>query len=68
MFHAHSAIISILLNFQDLMKIPTFVIYQKRWIEMQKKASGISKRLQASRQNPDSLKILTEARKHRKNK
>jgi peroxiredoxin len=40
-----------------------FVIYQKRWIEMQKKASGINKRLQSNKQNPDSLKILSEAQR-----
>jgi thiol-disulfide isomerase/thioredoxin len=45
-----------------------FVIYQKRWIEMQKKASGISKRLQTSKQNPDSLKILSEAQKTQEEK
>jgi len=45
-----------------------FVIYQKRWIEMQKKASGISKRLQAGKQNPDSLKILSEAQKTQEEK
>ena len=45
-----------------------FVVYQKRWIEMQKKASGISKRLQTSKQNPDSLKILTEAQKTQEEK
>jgi peroxiredoxin len=45
-----------------------FVIYQKKWIEMQKKASGISKRLQTSKQNPDSLKILSETQKTQEEK
>jgi thiol-disulfide isomerase/thioredoxin len=45
-----------------------FVVYQKRWIEMQKKASGLSKRLQTSKQNPDSLKILSEAQKTQEEK
>jgi thiol-disulfide isomerase/thioredoxin len=45
-----------------------FVIYQKKWIEMQKKASGISKRLQNNRQNPDSLKILSQAQKDQEGK
>ncbi len=40
-----------------------FVAYQKQWVEMQKKASAINKRLQNNRQNPDSLKILTEKQK-----
>jgi thiol-disulfide isomerase/thioredoxin len=40
-----------------------FVGYQKHWMELQKKATGISKRLQNSRQNPDSLKILTDLQK-----
>jgi peroxiredoxin len=35
---------------------------------MQKKASGISKRLQTSKQNPDSLKILSETQKTQEEK
>lgn len=37
-----------------------FLDYQRRWIEMQKQASEINKKLQANRQNPDSLGILSE--------
>jgi thiol-disulfide isomerase/thioredoxin len=40
-----------------------FIIYQKRWVEMQKKASAIIKRLQNNRQNADSLRILSEMQK-----
>ncbi|TFG42779.1 MAG: redoxin domain-containing protein [Bacteroidia bacterium] len=40
-----------------------FIVYQKRWTEMQKNASGINKRLQSSRQNADSLGILTGMQK-----
>ena len=40
-----------------------FVAYQKRWVEMQKQASAINKRLQNNKQNPDSLAILTEKQK-----
>lgn len=40
-----------------------FVAYQKQWVEMQKKAAGINKRLQSSRQNADSLQILTGLQK-----
>lgn len=40
-----------------------FVAYQKQWVEMQKKASGIGKRLQSNRQNADSLPILTGLQK-----
>jgi hypothetical protein len=36
-----------------------FVNYQKRWIELQKQASGINNRLQNNKQNADSLKILS---------
>jgi thiol-disulfide isomerase/thioredoxin len=45
-----------------------FVTYQKKWIEMQKKASGINKRLQSNKQNPDSLKILSQAQKEQEGK
>jgi peroxiredoxin len=40
-----------------------FVNYQKHWVEMQKKAAGIAKRLQASRQNSDSVMILSARQK-----
>lgn len=40
-----------------------FVTYQKKWIEMQKKASAISKRLQNNKQNADSLNILSAMQK-----
>ncbi|MCX6260953.1 MAG: thioredoxin-like domain-containing protein [Bacteroidia bacterium] len=40
-----------------------FIVYQKRWVEMQKKASAINKRLQNNRQNTDSLRILSEMQK-----
>jgi thiol-disulfide isomerase/thioredoxin len=41
-----------------------FVTYQKKWIEMQKKASAINKRFQNNKQNADSLKILSEMQKN----
>ena len=40
-----------------------FVSYQKHWMELQKQASEINKRLQGNRQNPDSLRILTDSQK-----
>jgi thiol-disulfide isomerase/thioredoxin len=40
-----------------------FVSYQKKWIEMQKKVSGLSGRIQNNRQNPDSLKVISEKQK-----
>jgi len=40
-----------------------FIVYQKRWVEMQKKASAINKRLQNNKQNTDSLRILSEMQK-----
>lgn len=40
-----------------------FVTYQKKWIEMQKKASEINKRLQNNKQNSDSLNILSAMQK-----
>jgi thiol-disulfide isomerase/thioredoxin len=45
----------------------SFIVYQKRWIDMQKKATGINKRLQSSRQNADSLRILSEMQKKQEN-
>lgn len=36
-----------------------FIRYQKRWVEMQQKATGIVKRLQASKQVADSVTILS---------
>jgi peroxiredoxin len=44
-----------------------FIIYQKNWIEMQKKASAVNKRLQNNKQNTDSLKILSEMQKKQEN-
>ena len=44
-----------------------FIVYQKRWVEMQKKASAINKRLQNNRQNADSLKFLSEMQKKQEN-
>lgn len=40
-----------------------FVDYQKKWVELQKKAAAIGKRIQENRQNPDSLKFLTMKQK-----
>lgn len=40
-----------------------FIVYQKQWVGMQKKATAIIKRLQNNRQNTDSLRILSEMQK-----
>jgi thiol-disulfide isomerase/thioredoxin len=40
-----------------------FVEYQKSWSSMQRKAQAIYKRLQANKQNSDSLKLLSEKQK-----
>jgi peroxiredoxin len=40
-----------------------FIVYQKQWVGMQKKANEIVKRLQNYRQNTDSLRILSEMQK-----
>jgi peroxiredoxin len=45
-----------------------FISYQKRWIGMQKRASEITRRLQNNRQNPDSLRILSEMRENQESK
>jgi len=51
------------LSFSGSDENESFVVYQRNWVEMQRKASGISKRLQSNRQNPDSLQILTGMQK-----
>ena len=51
------------LKFTGSQENSSFIVYQKRWIEMQKKASALNKRLQGNKQNPDSLKILSEKQK-----
>ncbi len=40
-----------------------FIAYQKTWVELQRKATSISRRAQNNRQNADSLKILTGMQK-----
>ena len=40
-----------------------FIVYQKQWVGMQKKATAIIKRIQNNRQNTDSLRILSEMQK-----
>lgn len=40
-----------------------FVEYQKTWVGMQQKASAIGKRLQANRQNRDSVNVLSGLQK-----
>lgn len=40
-----------------------FVDYQKKWVTMQQNAGAISKRIQNSKQNRDSLKVLTPIQK-----
>lgn len=51
------------LSFNGSDENTSFVSYQRNWVKMQQVASSLNKRLQASRQNPDSLKLLTEARR-----
>lgn len=52
------------LEFRGSDENTAFVNYQRQWIEMQKKASGINKRLQNNKQNADSARILSEAQKN----
>jgi thiol-disulfide isomerase/thioredoxin len=51
------------LKFTDSDENTDFVKYQRHWVELQKIASGIVKRIQINKQNQDSLKILTEKQK-----
>jgi thiol-disulfide isomerase/thioredoxin len=41
----------------------SFIEYQKKWSALQQQVMGISRRLQTSKQNSDSLKLLTEKQK-----
>jgi hypothetical protein len=40
-----------------------FMDYQKKWISKQQQASALAKRVQDNKQNPDSVKLLTEKEK-----
>ena len=51
------------LEFSGSAENNAFLSYQKHWMELQKQASGINKRMQGNRQNPDSLSILTDSQK-----
>jgi peroxiredoxin len=51
------------LRFSGSEENTAFIIYQKHWIELQKKASAINKRLQNNKSNTDSLKILSDMQK-----
>jgi thiol-disulfide isomerase/thioredoxin len=52
------------LKFKGSQENSNFIEYQRKWVGMQAKAAAINKRLQANRQNQDSLKILGEMQKH----
>jgi thiol-disulfide isomerase/thioredoxin len=41
----------------------SFIEYQKKWMSLQKQAQAISRRMQANKQNSDSLKILGDMQK-----
>jgi peroxiredoxin len=51
------------LSFSGSAENTSFVEYQKNWVKMQQRASGISRRLQNNKQNNDSVRIITEAQK-----
>jgi thiol-disulfide isomerase/thioredoxin len=51
------------LQFKGSEENTSFVEYQKKWIALQQRLSSIAKRLQANRQNPDSLKVLEPVQK-----
>jgi len=46
------------LNFTGCDENSAFIAYQKKWLDLQKQASTIAKRVQNNKQNNDSLKIL----------
>lgn len=47
------------LSFSGCDENTAFLAYQKRWLELQKQASGIAKRMQDNKQNSDSVEILS---------
>jgi thiol-disulfide isomerase/thioredoxin len=47
------------LNFTGSLENSTFVAYQKNWVKMQQKAAALGQRAQNSKQNPDSVRILS---------
>ncbi len=51
------------LRFTGSAENSAFVDYQRKWVVLQNRASSINKRVQASRQNNDSLKILSVLQK-----
>jgi thiol-disulfide isomerase/thioredoxin len=51
------------LNFTGSGENTAFSNYQKSWMAMQQKASGVAKRIQENKQSSDSVKILTALQK-----
>jgi thiol-disulfide isomerase/thioredoxin len=47
------------LDFTGSEENSAFIVYQKKWMMLQQKASGIAKRVQANKQNSDSLNTLS---------
>jgi hypothetical protein len=56
------------LNFTGSDENSAFLAYQKKWIELQKQASAISKRMQDNKQNADSSKMLSQQQIEQENK
>ena len=48
------------LDFKGSEENSYFIRYQRKWVAMQQESASVSKRLQANKQNSDSLKLLTE--------
>ncbi|HPF03523.1 MAG TPA: thioredoxin-like domain-containing protein [Bacteroidales bacterium] len=51
------------LQFKGSQENAYFISYQKKWVELQQESASINRRLQASRQNNDSVKVLTSMQK-----
>lgn len=47
------------LKFTGSLENSTFITYQKNWVSMQQKATAIGKRAQISKQNADSVKVIS---------
>lgn len=56
------------LKFAESDENTAFVVYQKKWLALQQRASYITKRIQNNKQNSDSLKILTVIQKSEEDK
>jgi thiol-disulfide isomerase/thioredoxin len=56
------------LNFTGSDENSAFIVYQRKWMALQKQASSLARRIQNNRQNSDSLSMLTSQQKEMEEK